>query len=212
MSTRDTMAARIANELARDDLTTEIVEAINTAIAAYEDERWSFNESRTETFATVQGQEFYGEGLGFDAIARLIKVDYIAIAVGNTVSKLCRRDPEALEYASQSGTSTGDPYVWSWYANQIRLYPVPITAGRTVRVAGIYRVAAPATGSETGNPWMIEGERLIRARAKWELYTNLLFDYEAADRLMPQIQDAVAQMDRRRSKKQGTGIIEAFSL
>jgi hypothetical protein len=43
-----------------------------------------------------------------------------------------------------------------------------------------YKVAAPASDSETDNPWMIDTERLIRQTAKAFLYQDILLDADAA--------------------------------
>ena len=52
MATLGTMKTRIANELARADLTSELAGAITSAIAHYERRRWWFLESES-TFTTT---------------------------------------------------------------------------------------------------------------------------------------------------------------
>ena len=59
MSTRTIMAARIQDELARTDLSSQILYAISDAIKAYESERWFFAETRDMTITTVNQQGFY---------------------------------------------------------------------------------------------------------------------------------------------------------
>src|SRR5262252_6598248 len=53
------MQDRIADELMRGDLYSQIATAINDAIIIYQHERFRFNETFTCTFQTVVGQQNY---------------------------------------------------------------------------------------------------------------------------------------------------------
>jgi hypothetical protein len=75
-----------------------------------------------------------------------------------------------------------------WYAyegNELILSPVPDTI-YTVTMGIFRRVAAPANGSEASNPWMIWAERLIRARAKFEIATHVTRNQEMAVAMSPE--------------------------
>jgi hypothetical protein len=189
------MKARIANELARDDLTSEIADAINDAIAAYEDERFFFNESRATTFSTVDGQEFYDSD-DAAAIPTLQKIDYVVLYVGNDPRKLEYERPETMEHLSINGTQEGTPWAYTWYGGQLRLYPIPDQA-YTVRVGASVKVAAPASDAETGNPWMTHAERLIRSRAKLELALHVLKDPDLAQTMDAAVDEAFTQLKSR---------------
>jgi hypothetical protein len=189
MTTRAIMAARIADELARSDLTSQIQYAIADAIAAYTGERWWFNESRTTvSFSTVASQEFYTSSDDAD-IANIRRVDYCVLYVGDDVRKLEYRCPEDMEYLSANGTQEGTPWSYGWYDNKIRLYPVP-DAVYTVRIAAHVKVAAPATDGEASNPWMTDAERLIRSRAKLELALHVLRDDALAATMAEAVKEA----------------------
>lgn len=175
MATRDDMVTRIVREMGgRTDLNTSgaIVDAINTAITAYQGERFRFNETRPLTpfqFNTVAGQPFYDSATD-SRIATIQKIDWINYAIGSTLEKLEQVTPEEIYLALQSPPTTqqGNPLSWAYDGQSIILYPCPDRA-YTLTVGGHLFAAAPVTGTEVGNPWMNEAELLIRSRAKYEL-------------------------------------------
>lgn len=198
-----TMKARIALELRRNDLSAQINDAIRSAIECYQDERWWFNESREATFDTVANQEFYSKTDDAD-IGLIEKIDYIKLDVDGTPFTLRALEAEKIEALSQNGTQTGEPLYYSFYGQKIRLYPAPAIV-YTVRIAGVIKVAAPLDDGETGNVWMEDCERLIRARAKYELATQVLIDRDIAELAMVSIENAYTQLRRRTAQKTQTG-------
>jgi hypothetical protein len=200
------MKARIADELARDDLSTQIALAITDAIKFYQHERFEFNESRDLTFGTVAQQEAYGTAANA-SIPTLRSFDYLLLYVGGILQgEIRRRQPVEIELANNSGNFYGQPRSFAFYNRQIRLSPVP-DAVYTVRIAGRITYAAPATDAETGNPWMVEAETLIRKRAKYELALNVTKDVEEAQRLAPQITEALEALTGATNRLTGTGTI-----
>jgi len=192
MSTLATMKSRIADELARDDLTSQIAYAISDAIVAYNDERFYFNETRGLTFSTVAAQEFYDSDN--DASIGLIqKIDHVHVNVGDIPHVLLYERPGILESLSFNGSQQGFPWVYTFFDEFIRLYPIPDQA-YTVRVTGTQKIAAPASDDETGNRWMVDAERLIRARAKNELALHVLKDTELAATMAVAVKEAEQQL------------------
>lgn len=212
MSTLTIMKARIADELARSDLTSQIAYAITDAIEAYEDERFYFNESRTIDLTTVANQEFYDEN-DLAAFANLVDIDYVTIFIGDQPFQLVGMTPERAEWSSSNGTSTGQPTWYAYYAEQMRLYPVPNEVW-TVKIAGAVKVAPPATDEETGNAWMTKAARLIRSRAKLELALHVLHDEEMAATLSQAVEEAKEQLDSRSMKimQVGQGRIRPMAI
>ena len=212
MTTLAILKSRIADELARDDLTTQIAYAISDAIAAYTDERFYFNESRSNTFATVANQEFYTSS---DAafIGTLNKIDYIACYVGDQPYQVLPMRPVDMESFSTNGTSTGQPSWYVFYNKSLRFYPVP-DAVYTVRVAAAVDVAAPATDGEASNAWMIYAERLIRSRAKLELALHVLKDLELAATMQQAVEEAFDQLKSRTNQltQIGDGLVRAMEF
>lgn len=178
------MKARIASELRRTNITSQIADAINTAINQLEAERWYFNESRDFTFNTVDGQDIYdGDDSAF--IPRILKFDYVKIAQGDNIFTLGVEPPERIEWLNQNSTSRGMPLSYCYYGEQIRLSYVPDTAYE-IRVAALVKMPAPADDTEANNPWMVKAEKLVRSYAKWELYSNVLMDPDKALMFSPE--------------------------
>jgi len=183
MTTLGTMKARIATELRRTNIAPQIAHAIETAIEAYQHERFAFNESREIDFSTVAGQEFY-DAADDEALGRLARIDYVVSEIGSTYYTLTAMAPERIEQLNGTGTFTGQPLSYCYYQGQLRIYPVPADV-YSIRIGAQVTITAPATDDEAGNPWMITAERLIRCRAKYELYEHVLSDDRMADRFNP---------------------------
>lgn len=209
MTTLTAMKARIAREVRRADLTTQIAEAISTAIGAYQEQRFYFNESRALTFSTVANQEFYTSADSAN-IGTIKKFDYVKLYVGDFPFELCPERPEEIEWVSQNGTQTGQPLSYCYYAQAIRLYPCPDQV-YTVRIGGQIKLAEPASDGELNNAWMIDGERLIRSRAKYELALHVLRDTRLAEEMASAVQEAEAQLrrDTNSQTQQGGWLIAA---
>jgi hypothetical protein len=172
VTTQTIMKARIASEIRRSNVTGAIASAITTAIEAYQKDRFHFNETRAFTLTTIADQEFYTSSDDAD-LGNIIKFDYLNLFIGDTPYKLHPEPPERIELLSKNGTQINQPLAYCWYGNALRLCPVPDQA-YTVRIACVTKAAAPATDGEASNPWMTYGERLIRCRAKYELYAHVL--------------------------------------
>ena len=177
MSTFGVMADRIADELNRTDLTTQIQYAIKTAIKVYDKQRFWFNESRSFTFPTVAAQEFYTSSDNAD-IPNLLAIDTVQIAITSTDKYLLQRvSYEQMEAISSNGTvDQGQPTWFCYYNKQIRLYPIP-DAAYTIRVSGHWALSDLSATTDTNN-WMTDAEILIRSRAKRELFTHVIRDVE----------------------------------
>lgn len=219
MTTLAIMKARIAKELRRSNISTEIGEAISTAIDAYQSERLWFAEQYHVDIDLIEGQEFY-TATDNVWIGRVSRLDYVHLVLSGQSYSLRRMPDQWLDIASPPGNSGGQPYCWGWYASTLRVYPVPSASGMKVRLAGQFETPAPETDSEASNPWMVEAETLIRSRAKYELYQHLLLDLAKAamfdpDRRNPSPSPTLAALNVLRRKsyaKTATGRVRAWSL
>lgn len=174
MSTLATMKTRIASEIARADLTTQIASAITDAITVYQHERFRFSDTLPNTmptFATVAGRSVYTSADNA-AISAAHKISNVYVLIGDTQQELGRSTPSTVFTYNQAGTMTGQPSWFAFEGDQLVLSPVP-AAVYTITMDLFRNVAAPASDSEASNPWMIEAERLIRARAKYELAVHV---------------------------------------
>lgn len=199
------MKARVADELARSDLTTQIANAINDAIDFYQNERFIFNESRDITFSTVSGQEFYSTAANAN-IPTLKSFDYVILYLGNIPWNLRRRAPLDIEILNQNGLMRGQPWNYAYYNKQLRLGPVPDTA-YSMRIAGRITYAAPATDTEANNPWMVDAEKLIRCRAKMELHRHVTRNMKEMQSMKIAADEAFDQLKGLTNRMTGTGNI-----
>lgn len=171
------LQARIADELIRSDLTSQIKIAILSAITTYQRERFYFNESRSSTFSTVAGQEFYTSA-DLAAIPNLINIDTVLFYQSPSYRyPLDVRTWDELElWSLNPNTVSGFPSDYAYYAQQLRLYPIP-SGVYTVRLSGVQRLTPdPLSADSDTNAWMTDGEELIRQRAKGDLLINTIRD------------------------------------
>lgn len=213
MTTLAIMKTRILSELRnRTDLVPQIAEAIDTAIGAYDHERFYWNESRQNTFTTIIDQPNYGETEAA-FIGRITKIDYLYILIGNSSFELLPQPMRLIEDFTADDQFRGQPSEYAFYDEQLWLYPTPVDAW-TVRVGAVYNTSAPLTDDEVGNYWMIKAERLIRSRAKNEIFLHVLRDFEMAQAMASAVAEAETQLHIRTTRltKTGGGRVRAMNL
>lgn len=177
MSTLLEMRSRIADDLDRSDLDTQITKAINRAIEYYEKEHFFFNET-SGTFVTVANQESYGTA--DSTPSDLLDVQVLTITESSTNIYPLEKVPfDTIRYLNTSGTSSpGIPYNWGYFREKFWFYPVP-NAVYTMTVYYLKSYTALSADGDT-NDWTEEAEDLIEARARWWLNHRIIKDYEAA--------------------------------
>jgi hypothetical protein len=208
MTTLGIMKERIANDLRRDDLssatefktlttTSDIHDAIHTAIGEYQNEQLYFKQSRGDvSFNTVVDQARYTSSDEAD-IARIIKIEYGFVTIGGAPFKLLPRRADLMDiYTAGDNPHKGDPQFYSYYGESIVLEAVPSTV-LPVRFGCILKTVAPASDVEASNRWMLDGELLIRCRAKAELYIHVIKNNEAAATMMGAAQSALDTLRER---------------
>lgn len=167
MTTFATIKSRIADDIARSDLTTEIATAVQNAISHYDRERFWFNQA-IATAATVASTRNY------DLPTDFIAADSLRITIGSSVYDLEPRTKQYIDTVTVVATHTGQPTDYAIYAEDFWLYPVP-AAAYTLTLTYHKKLAALSAGGDT-NAWMVAGEELIRNRAEWELYSYVMRD------------------------------------
>lgn len=172
------MQNRIADELLRSDLTSQIQEAIQTAIREYESRPFYFNQLRNASaFSTVRGQEFYSNS-DSPLVASMATLNRVQVMVSGNRYTLNPRTPEYMEDTSVNPIVYGQPVDYSYFAEQLRFYPIPDNS-YVVTLTGIYRLFTLANPGDT-NAWVSDAELLIRSRAKYELALHVLKDPDLA--------------------------------
>ena len=151
----------------------EIKASILSAVDHYTRIPFYFLQSRALTFNTVAGQDYYTSADLAD-IPNIAHIDALSITVSGIISQLDRRSFDYIDALNSTTTSRGRPTDYCYYAKQIRLAPYP-NAVYTIRIAGDIRLAELSADADT-NVWMTDAERLIRFRASYDLWSNVLAD------------------------------------
>jgi hypothetical protein len=196
MTTLATLKAKIADDLARSDLTTQIATAITSAITYYQPQRFFFNETRSITFLTVADQPTYDVDDDAD-IPLFLELDGMFLRdSGGQNYQLERIAPDEIEYLLDGNAHTSRPYSYAYYEQAFRFYPTP-DGIYTIRPLGVIEKAAPAADDTAGNVWMVHAFELIRCHAKADLYTNVIREM---DKVQGMQEREVMELNRLRNK------------
>jgi hypothetical protein len=175
MSTLAQMRSRIADDINRNDINTQIDKAINRAIRFYyNSERFWFNETVT-TFSTIANQNDYGSSDGIPST--LLEIDYLKLINSGKEFELDERTYQYIQ-SINGGNYAGQPTDYAYYQGKIYLYPTPNQIW-TISLSYRKSYAELSSDSDT-NDFTTYAEDLIEARASWWVYKRILKDYEAA--------------------------------
>lgn len=215
------MKDRIADEIARSDLSTQIAVAITDAIATYQKTRLRFNQTFTGSFNTVVGQQYYSTvtDASFSNVAGLqqfYQIDWMLYAIGAANFVVERTDMQRLLLLSQTGTQMGQPYNYAYENETIALYPNP-SGVFAVTVSGHVTYIAPAGDDTANNRWMTDGERLIRSRAKFNLAKHVTGDQQMQAEMSPYVEggeayEAERELTIEMNRMKRRGMVRAVSF
>jgi hypothetical protein len=168
--TYGSIQTRIADEINRSDLTSQIGLAIITAIESYERTRFWFNEA-IATATTTASQNYVSLPSDF-----VFEYEF-QITVNTNKYRLC--PIPYSEFLEKSGTnsSTSQPTHYCYYADVMYLYPSPNSA-YTLTLHYIKRLTTLSVSADN-NGWTNYAEEMIRQRAKADIAVNVLRDKEA---------------------------------
>ena len=196
MSNFGTMIARINDELGLPSVSARIPNAILAAIRFYEAERFWFIEAEA-TASTVIGQQNYVMPTDY------LEPDSLTVTESNVRHMLKRRPCEWLRQHSLDTTSGARPKDWAYYGDQIWLFPIPDQV-YTLQLSYLKRLTVLSAFADTDN-WMVDGEELIRARAKYDLLMHSAKDYAAAAAMAPVVEAALSNLRGKSESKIATG-------
>jgi len=215
MSTLGILKTRIADEIVRDDLSSQIGNAITTAISLWASTRFVFNEKRY-ALTTVVSQEYYPmssltntDGSAIATGETLLEIDSFTLTYGTEPYTLDDRTQQWLD-REQSATFTGQPNSYGIFADQIRLSPIPAGA-YACKISGLAELGA-LTSDNDSNAWMTSGEALIRAQAKALLYRDVIRDMDGVAIAKDALGEALEPLMRRRAAKVQIGRIAPWVL
>lgn len=206
MSTLSQMRSRIADDLDRSDLSTQIDKAINRAIEFYESERFWFSE-KVSTFSTVANQKNYSSSDGIPT--DMAEVDYVEVTVSGKEYKLT---PKTYDYIKEliSSDSTGEPSDYCYYQENFYFYPIP-NAVRTISVSYQQKYSELSLDADS-NDFTTEAEDLIEARARAWIYARVIKDPEQASIAKTEEMDALRGLRIKTEKLIATGKLRPTSF
>jgi len=169
------LRARIADEIDRSDLSSQIALAIDDAIIEASADRFHFNEARGLPFESAAGIDAYSS----DDISALTQIDGLYYFDDSGQRRnLCAANALEIDRWSEGDAASGEPTRYALQGQMLRLWPVPQQSW-TFQIDGVTRLP-PLTADSQHNGWTNDGERLIRAIAKRILLIDVLRDYSAA--------------------------------
>ncbi len=203
MATLGDLKARIADELLKRNLTTQIAQHVARAVEFYAGRRWWFNTG------TMTGAAVSADADGYMLLpigTRLID----QIMVGTTV--LEPRDPEIIDEWIANGSPAGEPYDYAPSGDRIRLYPVP-TGPVELKVVGTFDLtpAITATAADSvSNAWTNEAVDLIDARARMTLYRDVLRDVDGVSLAKDAEREADRDLSMKTMRRLGAGRVRGY--
>lgn len=201
MSTYSDLQSRIADDINRSDLTSQIQQCILLAIQQYKNERFWFNEtSATATTTTSSAQ--------VGAPSDILRIDHLYIVVSGHNIELLQTDlGSVIEYRP---TTNGRPRSFCYYRNQFELDRLADQA-YTLNLYYLKELTALASGTDS-NGWTTDGEDLIVFHAEKKLYANVIKDQAKAAVAAAQEREALAAMRSLAMARTTTGYTKAYYL
>jgi hypothetical protein len=191
MSTYGTMQSRIASELRRTGIESDIRNAIQESILLEEVEPYYFNQARAEA-TTVASQARYAVPTDFQVMRSLKAL------ISDSWWVIEPRTYGELEYEHVRDATVGQPEIYAIWDQRFRLWPVPDQA-YTLELSYVKSLSDLSDDADT-NAWMIDGEPLIRYMAKAVVLRNIIQGPEAD--AMAEGQEAQASRARDRLRKE----------
>jgi hypothetical protein len=201
MSTYTQLQSRIADDINRTDLTSQIQQCILLAIQNYKNERFWFNET-SATAATTASSAQVG------APSDILRIDRLYLVISGINQVL---EPQDLDSIIDSRPSTnGRPRAYCYYRNQFEL-DRPADAVYTLRLYYLKELTALSAGTDS-NGWTTDGEDLIVFHAEKKLYANVIKDQAKASIAASQEREALTAMRSLARARTTTGYTKAYYL
>lgn len=198
---------RAVSTAAASDISTQIASEVLSAVAYYARERFYFN-TTTGTFSTVANQEYYSSSDLAD-IATLSHIDTMTVTHNSIKVPVKPMDFGKID-EWQTGAVKALPRYFAYYKQNIRLYPIP-DAVYTITMAYVDKLTALSADGDS-NAWTTDAEELIRSRASWKLFTNIVRNQERAAIAKAQEIEALASLKRETRMRRSNGILRVDEM
>jgi len=203
------MVTLISDEI--DDTTNEyssqIQAAIFAAIRVCEREPFYFNDSSDVVISTQKDKTWYSgkdEKL-LNSIIRIVAA-YYQFGTGKEI-ELQRLSIK--QFTELENSAYGRPESFCYFAQKIGFYPTPNEDKYKIKlILSPIRLSALTSIDEMA-PWFTEAFDLIKARAKYELYKDIIKDPPLALAALNDFNEQMAMLHVETSRRQATGNILA---
>lgn len=206
MATRSTIEAQIADDIARDDLPSQISAAVDTAIRAYEEQRFYFNEAYRIT-ATLSSSAM---SIALASISpKLCEMDRVRVLIGGIdMYDLYKRD-YAWIMARQDIITFAPPSEYCIYGEAVQ-FDCGADTAYPIIFDGVKLLGSSASDSYSANDtsaWFNAARELIRNRAKREVYMHVTKDPDGAATAKMAEDDAFNTLMTKTNQRASTGLI-----
>lgn len=169
MATLGAVQDRIADDLNRTDLGTQIIKAINRAISYYAKEPFWFTET-SGTFTTSDSAAYYTNSSPSAFPTDISRIQYVEINVNGNDYEMEPKPIEWVQKANVNGTKN-QPFAYAWWQNRFYTYPM---ANAAYPITVYYnKNYTDMSSTASSNDFTSFAEDLIEARARWWLNTRL---------------------------------------
>jgi hypothetical protein len=207
-ATRTVVEAEIADDLQRNDIANQITKAVDTAIRAYEEERFFFNEAYAVSVTLSSSVAFIAQSA---LPTRFVNLDRVRLKKSATFyTDLYKRDYAWL-MAQQDIVTSSEPYEYCIY-NEKLLFDNYADQNYTLVLDGIKSLGNTASdtySAASAVAWFNTARELIRHRAKREIYMHVLKDANLAAMAKLAEQEAFETLKGKTNSRVATGIIRA---
>ena len=205
MATKADLASKIADDLARSDLSTQITDAIEYSIKRYERERFWFNDQDNISVSLTSSISQLALS---DLPVKMFQIDRIRVVLAsNTLLDLYPRDRNWIA-ARQDINLSSMPIEYCVYDEALQFDSISDQSYTLVLdgVVGLGNTVASNSYSNASTAvWFNEARDMIRADAKRDLYTHVIKDFEFAKAMNETAQYEFNQLKGRTNRINTTG-------
>lgn len=170
------LKGRIADELARSDLTSQIALAITQAIEeACADHFWFMDTVDVSVPLSAAQTAYTGT-----AIENLLSIDRVRLFIGALQITLPQANDDIRSRLTDGTPPQGQPALWSRNGDTLYVWPSP-TQSYSLMIDGVSKGATLSSDGDS-NIWTdsAKGEPLVRALAKRQLYADVIQNMDKA--------------------------------
>ncbi|WP_150214929.1 hypothetical protein [Candidatus Tokpelaia sp.] len=203
------MVDQISDELddTNDTYLPQIQNAVLAAIRFCAREPFYFNRNREAVLATKPGYSCY-DARDNATLAAFGSIHAVYCEADGQIFALKREPAEDLELLAGSNVMMGLPCLYGFFGQKLCLYPVPDKI-YTIRLL-LNPAALPAIKSAAeASPWFTEAFDLIKARAKYDIYKDILKDAPLAAAAFNDFREQWAALQAETSRRAGAGRLRA---